>query len=124
MDEQGLASQIIGTGAERALIALHEHGQLLGREAVDQDGETFDVSEGIAVLVDLGLAYGEQRLAACWVADISPMGSRVAELINASHQHGPLRWDAVERALVADLLRVGTRCAPDWGLFLPEVGVS
>lgn len=99
MDDDALMRRIRGTELEAVLLAaLEAGGQITASAASEAVGSETAGDEATSGLIELGLVSSQQSMAS--EVTLTTAGARVAEKIRASHQEGPERRDAVQRALL------------------------
>ncbi len=105
MNNDEIRAQIRGTATEAGLLATFDAGEqahLSTIETAISGGNAFDASEAAQTLRDLGLA--EQSPSLAGKVTLTHNGRMLAQKIRQSRLNGPERWDAVERAIIADLI--------------------
>lgn len=115
MHDDHIRVEIRGTEAEAVLLAAEGGGGQIPHSKVIAavGGHEWAASDASATLRRLGLASEEQSLA--HETTLTSQGRRVAQAVRRARHNGPDRWDAVERAIMADLIRNKRRSADDWG---------
>ncbi len=117
MNNDHIRAQIRGTATEDGLLATFDAGEqahVSTIEAAIPGGNAFDASRVAQTLRDLGLA--EQWSSLAGEVTLTHNGRVLAQKIKQSRLNGPERWDAVERAIIADLIERRMRNANDWGV--------
>lgn len=103
---------------ESALLAVSDAGGEAGlstiEAAIPGGGSQADASRVAQRLRDLGLAEPPSSMTG--TVTLSLDGRNLALKIKQARLNGPERWDAVERAIVTDLVQNGSRNASDWGV--------